>query len=428
MFRRRDQIPLRQRLRRWLWPHIGWRRMGTYVVKRITRLTGTPHSIAAGAACGVAISFTPFLGFHVISAFLLCLVVRGNYLAAAIGTLVGNPWTLPFLLLASYQLGHALLGGPAAPIESFQHWNLATFFAQAGGGVLAHGRRQLSPRPGRGARYLFSAGADRRGLPGGTGAAAAEPARRSELTRPRRTPACPDPPWSSAPAPLISCARRGRRRAQPRPRSGVRTRTARLKQRGDMIIGVGTDLIDIRRIERTLARFGERFLDRVFTAAERARAESAARPRGRLRQALRGQGSLRQSARHRLPPGRVLARHRRAQSAERPTGPAVERRRGIAARGPDAARHERTHRPQPDRRTAARPGRGDHQRAARGRRRPRDMTAALPFTSTHPAATLRMQIMRHLVPPRRAYPEQVSCSLRTAAVGGQGVAASGCER
>ena len=40
-----------------------------------------------------------------------------------------------------------------------------------------------------------------------------------------------------------------------------------------MILGVGTDLIDIRRIERTLERFGDRFVDRVFTAAERARAE-----------------------------------------------------------------------------------------------------------------------------------------------------------
>ena len=40
-----------------------------------------------------------------------------------------------------------------------------------------------------------------------------------------------------------------------------------------MILGVGTDLIDIRRIERTLARFGDRFLERVFTAAEQARAE-----------------------------------------------------------------------------------------------------------------------------------------------------------
>lgn len=40
-----------------------------------------------------------------------------------------------------------------------------------------------------------------------------------------------------------------------------------------MIIGIGTDLVDIRRIERTIERFGERFLDRVFTAKERARAE-----------------------------------------------------------------------------------------------------------------------------------------------------------
>lgn len=40
-----------------------------------------------------------------------------------------------------------------------------------------------------------------------------------------------------------------------------------------MIIGIGTDLVDIRRIERTIARFGDRFLDRVFTAKERARAE-----------------------------------------------------------------------------------------------------------------------------------------------------------
>jgi holo-[acyl-carrier protein] synthase len=40
-----------------------------------------------------------------------------------------------------------------------------------------------------------------------------------------------------------------------------------------MILGVGTDLIDIRRIERTLARFGERFVERVFTVAEQTRAE-----------------------------------------------------------------------------------------------------------------------------------------------------------
>jgi holo-[acyl-carrier protein] synthase len=40
-----------------------------------------------------------------------------------------------------------------------------------------------------------------------------------------------------------------------------------------MILGLGNDLIDIRRIEKTLARFGERFVNRVFTEAERAKAE-----------------------------------------------------------------------------------------------------------------------------------------------------------
>jgi holo-[acyl-carrier protein] synthase len=43
-----------------------------------------------------------------------------------------------------------------------------------------------------------------------------------------------------------------------------------------MILGIGSDLIDIRRIERTIERFGDRFLDRVFTPAERARSDRRA--------------------------------------------------------------------------------------------------------------------------------------------------------
>lgn len=43
-----------------------------------------------------------------------------------------------------------------------------------------------------------------------------------------------------------------------------------------MIIGLGSDLIDIRRIEQTIARFGDRFLDRIFTPVERARSERRA--------------------------------------------------------------------------------------------------------------------------------------------------------
>jgi holo-[acyl-carrier protein] synthase len=40
-----------------------------------------------------------------------------------------------------------------------------------------------------------------------------------------------------------------------------------------MIIGIGSDLCDIRRIEKTLERFGERFTNRVFTEVERARSD-----------------------------------------------------------------------------------------------------------------------------------------------------------
>jgi holo-[acyl-carrier protein] synthase len=39
-----------------------------------------------------------------------------------------------------------------------------------------------------------------------------------------------------------------------------------------MILGIGSDLIDITRVERTIARFGDRFLDRCFTEIERAKA------------------------------------------------------------------------------------------------------------------------------------------------------------
>src|SRR5436309_10769009 len=40
-----------------------------------------------------------------------------------------------------------------------------------------------------------------------------------------------------------------------------------------MILGIGSDITDIRRIEKVIERHGERFLSRIFTDAERARAE-----------------------------------------------------------------------------------------------------------------------------------------------------------
>jgi holo-[acyl-carrier protein] synthase len=45
-----------------------------------------------------------------------------------------------------------------------------------------------------------------------------------------------------------------------------------------MILGIGSDLVDVGRIEKVIARHGERFLARIFTAAERAKAERRANP------------------------------------------------------------------------------------------------------------------------------------------------------
>lgn len=43
-----------------------------------------------------------------------------------------------------------------------------------------------------------------------------------------------------------------------------------------MIIGIGSDLCDIRRIDKTLERFGERFVQRIYTEIEQARSERRA--------------------------------------------------------------------------------------------------------------------------------------------------------
>ena len=126
MFKRRSPLTLRQRLGAFFWPRSGWRRSGAYVAHRLRRLPGTPYRIAAGFASGAAVSFTPFIGLHFVLAAGLALLVRGNVIASAIGTAVGNPWTFPLIWLWTYSLGRWVLGWeggltglPENP--SFQH-------------------------------------------------------------------------------------------------------------------------------------------------------------------------------------------------------------------------------------------------------------------------------------------------------------------
>ena len=111
MLGRRHPLPIYRRVREFVWPSGGWRRASLYIAHRLRRLPGTPYRIAAGFACGAAISFTPFIGFHFVGAALLSILLRGSLLASAIGTVVGNPWTFPFIWTWIYALGQWLLGG-----------------------------------------------------------------------------------------------------------------------------------------------------------------------------------------------------------------------------------------------------------------------------------------------------------------------------
>ncbi len=95
-----------------IWPSMGWRRLGRYLLHRLTRIKATPHAIALGVAFGVFSSFTPFMGFHIALAAVFTYLFGGNLIAAGFGTLIGNPLTFPFIWLTTYKVGGWLLGAP----------------------------------------------------------------------------------------------------------------------------------------------------------------------------------------------------------------------------------------------------------------------------------------------------------------------------
>ena len=109
MFRRRTPLTRINQIRSFIWPERGFRRLIAYFFQRIVRMPGTSASIAAGLASGVAASFTPFIGLHLLIAALLAILFRGNVLASAIGTFFGNPWTFLFIWVSDYRLGLWLL-------------------------------------------------------------------------------------------------------------------------------------------------------------------------------------------------------------------------------------------------------------------------------------------------------------------------------
>jgi uncharacterized protein (DUF2062 family) len=142
IFKRRIPADWRETLRVSLWPRRSWSRSARYVTKRILRLTGSPHAISAGVAAGVFASFTPFMGFHFLTAFLVAYIVAGNLLAAALGTFFGNPISFPFIWASTYTTGNFILNrttnpeheGPGETLNSLEMGN----FWEGGVSALFH--------------------------------------------------------------------------------------------------------------------------------------------------------------------------------------------------------------------------------------------------------------------------------------------------
>lgn len=110
VFKRRERRSRWKAVVEFFYPRGGWRRAASYMGHRLSRLPDTPDRIARGIACGMFASCTPFYGLHFVIAVLAARAVRGNILAALLGTFLGNPFTFPLIVESAVQLGTWMLG------------------------------------------------------------------------------------------------------------------------------------------------------------------------------------------------------------------------------------------------------------------------------------------------------------------------------
>lgn len=108
------------RLRLALWPRRSWNRSARYTYLRLKRLPLSPHRIAVGVAIGVFAVFTPFLGFQLLLAAMLCIALRGSVGASFLASFVGNPLTYPMIWFSTYHVGNLLLGTSSGQLAGFQ--------------------------------------------------------------------------------------------------------------------------------------------------------------------------------------------------------------------------------------------------------------------------------------------------------------------
>ncbi len=115
MFKRRKPLTVLQNVKEVCWPTMGWRRSFIYVKLRVVRLPDTSKKIASGLATGISVSFSPFIGTHIIQAVLIAYLSRASVVSALIGTVIGNPWTFPFMWWMAISFGAFLFESMGLP-------------------------------------------------------------------------------------------------------------------------------------------------------------------------------------------------------------------------------------------------------------------------------------------------------------------------
>jgi uncharacterized protein (DUF2062 family) len=110
VFKRRDPLSWSAWLREQIYPRGGFKRAIRYVVYRMRRLPDQPHRVARGVFAGFFIGFLPLPGLQFLAAWGAARLVRGNVLAALLGTFNTNPVTTPFFAVLAMSLGHWIMG------------------------------------------------------------------------------------------------------------------------------------------------------------------------------------------------------------------------------------------------------------------------------------------------------------------------------
>jgi len=86
-------------------------------VKKLIQIKDSPQKIARGFAIGVFWGIMPTFGFAIVFSLPTAIFLRGNKLAAVVGTFVANPLTVPFFYPFEYKIGQLILRTDPLPFS-----------------------------------------------------------------------------------------------------------------------------------------------------------------------------------------------------------------------------------------------------------------------------------------------------------------------